>query len=72
MEGACLDLDLSVEIGVCCRSLGLNGGAGGGPGGGPWSVDIGVMILVAMDWLSVIVTSSSSVCIGKAGGLCGG
>lgn len=72
MDGACLDLDLSVETGVSCRSLGLKGGAGGGPGGGPWSVDIGVMILVAIDWLSGIVTSSSSMGIGKAGGLYGG
>ena len=50
VDGACLDLDLSEEIGVSFRALGLiGGGAGGCPGGCPWSVDIGVMILVAMD-----------------------
>ena len=68
LDGAYLDLDLSVDTGALFRILGAPGGGGGLPG----SVDIGVTILVEVERESVIVTSSSSMGTGLAGGAGGG
>jgi len=68
LDGAYLDLDLSVDTGALFRIFGPPGGGGGLPG----SVDIGVTILVEVERESVIVTSSSSIGTGMAGGAGGG
>jgi len=67
VDGACLDLERSVDTGVLtCRNGGLGGGGLGGAGG-PGSVDIGVTILVDVEAMSEIVwagVSSSSMGMG--------